>query len=690
MRRLKKNYFIILMIASVILLMGFTYQDLPIDKEDQKKLESAQKLNIEAQELNDKANLLYSEIADYDVSNPKNDKKIESLKNKALDIQLNALELQKEANFLEYSVYKKIIPGLKQDYIKTNEIPLKAKLLAESADELFYKAEKSRNEAYQLDKDEKESRFTKLNEAQEFEKDGIDKQKQIIDIYIGKTIIESDTQEISSSGIDDNIVINDDLLQAYMNYMAQTSMSPIESLKELIFSDSLSSSNLRNTWEEYLYEKPQAEVSETLEQDSSLEVISRDIAMQSDNGSYDDLKDETPKEITKEYNDQSEDIIDDDIIYKVQIAADKKTLSQNVLSRLYNGNMEIKMISEDGWNKYSIGDFNTFSEANNYKKTLGVNDAFVVAYKNGVKVDLLALKSEREKPIYKKDKIVSELSGGLFFKVQIAAAKMKLAENVLKSIYKGAELIDMIEEDGWYKYSVGKLSTYEQAVNLKSSVKVDGSFIVAYNNGDKVPLYLAKTGKVSSEPTHGKGIVFKVQIAADTKTLSSENLHKIYSGYEKIQRYEEDGWYKYSVGEFKTFAEANEFRKTCGVNGAFIISFQGDKKVNVLAATKMMRCYDPKIISDWPSNNNQVVFRIQISASNNEMSINQIKNIYCVEPNVYVIEENGWFKYSIGSFKKYQNALQIKEKSGVAGAFIVAYKNGKKLNIKEAINLSNK
>ncbi len=32
----------------------------------------------------------------------------------------------------------------------------------------------------------------------------------------------------------------------------------------------------------------------------------------------------------------------------------------------------------------------------------------------------------------------------------------------------------------------------------------------------------------------------------------------------------------------------------------------------------------------------------------------------------------------------------MKESTGVAGAFIVAYKNGKKLNIKEAINLSNK
>ena len=131
--------------------MGFTNQDLPIDKEDQKKLEKAQKLNYEAQGLYDKANSLYSEIAEYETTDSENIRKIEKLKEKALDNQLSALELQKEANFFEYNVYKKVIPELKSQFSVQNSIPLEAKLLEEQANELFYKAEALRNETYNLD-----------------------------------------------------------------------------------------------------------------------------------------------------------------------------------------------------------------------------------------------------------------------------------------------------------------------------------------------------------------------------------------------------------------------------------------------------------------------------------------------------------------------------------------------------------
>ena len=676
MNLLNKRGFVVLMILSIFLLMGFKDNHSPVDKENQKKLEKAQKFNSEAQELNDKANSLYSEIAAYDISNPKSRKKAENLKSKALDNQLNALELQKEANFLEYSVYKKIIPGLKQDYKKINEIPLTAQMLEEKSNELFYKAETLRNEVYHFDKEEKENAYNKLTEAQEFEKEGIVKQKELVEIYLGNTIIEKDKQEISDSEIGDDILINDELLKAFLNYMDQDdSMSRIESLKKLIGSDSLSSVNLRNTWENYLYNEQSEQILKTLEQDSVTTVISKDIAMH-----YNDEKN------TKETEDKGKDFINRSIIYKIQIAADKQTLSQNVLKKIYSGNKELKMIKEDGWNKYSIGDFSSFSEADNYRKKIGVNDAFVVGYENEEKVDLLTLNKKRKKTVANRDNPVINSQKGIIFKVQIAADKMRLSEEALKNIYAGTEKIDINEEDGWYKYSVGELSSYDHVEKLKKSISVDGAFIVAYKNGVKVPLYLAKSGRVLEESKSGEDVIFKIQIAADTKILASEKLHKIYSGFEKIQRYDEEGWYKYSLGEFKTFNEANKFREICKVKGAFVIAFQGGKKVNVLEAKKITRCYNLKIITDWITTNEEVIFRVQIAASNTRMSINQIKNIYCKKPNIYEIEENSWFKYSIGNFKNYQNSLQLKEKSGIAGAFVVAYKKGKKINISEAIN----
>jgi hypothetical protein len=262
-----------------------------------------------------------------------------------------------------------------------------------------------------------------------------------------------------------------------------------------------------------------------------------------------------------------------------------------------------------------------------------------------------------------------------------------MSEESLKNLYQGTEKIDMIEEGGWFKYSIGNVDTYENAVSLKKTVEAKGSFIVAYYNGVKVPLLAAKRGEVDDQVSN-ENIVFKVQIAADTKSISSDNLHKIYSGYENVQHYEEDGMHKYSLGEFNTYEEANKFRTNSGVKGAFVIAFQGEKKINVLEAKRMKRCYDPIIISDWLSDNNQLTYKIQIAASSKKLSVNQIKNICCVESNVYLTEEDNWFKYSIGKFEKYEDAVKMKEKSGVKGAFIVVYKNNKKISLAEAGKMS--
>ncbi|MBU8891964.1 MAG: hypothetical protein KOO66_04245 [Bacteroidales bacterium] len=680
MNQARKRYLIIWMISSIFLLMGFT-KDLPFDKEDQKKLEKAQKLNQEAQKLIDKANSLYSEIAEYDASNPKNANKTEKLKDEAVDCQLSAVELQKEANFIEFNVLKNVIPELKTKFLVNNEIPLELKLMEEQAEELFYKAEKLRNEAYKLEKREKDERYLKLLNAQEHEKSGLDRLNQVIDIYSGNQKIDIEDQtRLSTDQNGKEVVINEELLNAYINYVnTEDSVLSLNIFRNLLYSDSLSVTSMKDVWDDYLYsEAEDAEIIEPDEVDIVAESINQNILKQAD-----EISSKTPETNIKDTYSE----VSDDIIYKVQIAADKKPLSQNTLRRIYNGNKEIKMIIEEGWSKYSIGDFNTFSEADDYKKTLSVGDAFVVAYKNGVKVDLFALKRDRKKPTYEKDKIASDLPAGLIFKVQIAAKRIKMLKKELNNIYLGDESVDMIEEENWYKYSVGKHNSYEQAVRLKESLNVKGSFIVAYNDEIKVPLYLARKGKLS-DITQKNIIVFKVQIAADKRQLTSEKLHAIYSGHEKINKFEEDNWYKYSVGEFNNFNDANEFRKKCGAKGAFVIAFKGNNKMNVLEAKKSQKCFEPVINKDWISKNTDLVFKVQIAASPGKLTVNQIKNICCIEPNVYLIEENDWFKYSIGNLKSYYKAVEMKEISGVNGAFIVAYKNGQKINTKDAIKLS--
>jgi hypothetical protein len=85
----------------------------------------------------------------------------------------------------------------------------------------------------------------------------------------------------------------------------------------------------------------------------------------------------------------------------------------------------------------------------------------------------------------------------------------------------------------------------------------------------------------------------------------------------------------------------------------------------------------------------QLVFKVQIAASKKEMSKNELKRIYAQDYMIVMDKEGPWYKYSVGAFADYIEAQKFKINTGVRDAFIVAWKNGKKVHIKEAL-MSNK
>lgn len=84
--------------------------------------------------------------------------------------------------------------------------------------------------------------------------------------------------------------------------------------------------------------------------------------------------------------------IEDLIIYKVQIAASKTQLDIGKLRSIYHEDQLIHYEIENGWYKYSVGFFTHYQDAQNYKKNIGVPDAFIIAYKRGKKVPIEELK----------------------------------------------------------------------------------------------------------------------------------------------------------------------------------------------------------------------------------------------------------------------------------------------------------
>ena len=80
-------------------------------------------------------------------------------------------------------------------------------------------------------------------------------------------------------------------------------------------------------------------------------------------------------------------------------------------------------------------------------------------------------------------------------------------------------------------------------------------------------------------------------------------------------------------------------------------------------------------------NDNQVVFRVQLGAFKNKPTGSKYAKI----PNLFVIEAGGFYRYMSGSFDNFNDAAKHKVKmvvEGFNGAFVVAYKNGKRVSLK--------
>ncbi len=82
------------------------------------------------------------------------------------------------------------------------------------------------------------------------------------------------------------------------------------------------------------------------------------------------------------------------------------------------------------------------------------------------------------------------------------------------------------------------------------------------------------------------GLLFSVQIMAVYFKVDSTKLCLIYPGEEKITERYEDGMYKYTIGEFNTFNEANEFRKKLSIP-SFIVAFQDGERISTIDARKI-------------------------------------------------------------------------------------------------------
>lgn len=67
--------------------------------------------------------------------------------------------------------------------------------------------------------------------------------------------------------------------------------------------------------------------------------------------------------------------------------------------------------------------------------------------------------------------------------------------------------------------------------------------------------------------------IYSVQIAACRTRMSQDMLKDIYQGTEKIVETYEDDWFKYTIGKFNTYKEADDLKSKIKVNEPFIVIY---------------------------------------------------------------------------------------------------------------------
>lgn len=186
---------------------------------------------------------------------------------------------------------------------------------------------------------------------------------------------------------------------------------------------------------------------------------------------------------------------------------------------------------------------------------------------------------------------------------------------------------------------------------------------------------------VSSDTRMAEGFIYRVQVLACRIPIDSQSLKHIYNGDLKILELNEDKWFKYAIGEFNTYSEARELKNKVKVPGAFIIAYLNGKRIKILNTEN----YSP---NNSYSPTGLITYKVQISASKKALDEKYLRNIYAGNHKIEETFEDDCYKYSIVFGSSLNKALNFIQNENIPGAFIISYKNNKKIELREALRVS--
>lgn len=304
----------------------------------------------------------------------------------------------------------------------------------------------------------------------------------------------------------------------------------------------------------------------------------------------------------------------DQIVFRVQLGAYRNKISESV----FKGVNTLAFPTQGGITKYVTGSFVTYKQAflhKNKMRTIGFDDAFVVAYKDGKRIKVTDLVNEEEfvevkqavlpavkevqKSQVKTKEVASTIqqkpSNGVSYRVQIGAFKDNSMQDKL-SQFTDVEM----EVYGEYKRFIsGNFDNFLDADKHKKYIQSKGfpnAFIVAYNNGERVTAP-GENAKVIEQEEMEKTVsatkqklVIMIQIGLYRGDLPSDVNQRFNNLPNITKQVTPHGVTRYLTGNFSNPSEAAAYKEELikkGFEAPFLVAYYDNERIDIKKAIEI-------------------------------------------------------------------------------------------------------
>jgi hypothetical protein len=177
------------------------------------------------------------------------------------------------------------------------------------------------------------------------------------------------------------------------------------------------------------------------------------------------------------------------------------------------------------------------------------------------------------------------------FAVQVAASRIPLTRSQTWAIYSGNTTVEVIEENGWYKYRLTGFRLFSEANRVALESGVRDAFVIAYSEGKQIDLPQAREMTRVAETDvkrYGRKSMpnetdYFVQVAASRIRMDENSLGQLCGDVNRCREVIEEGWFKYQIYAGNDYNEARELKSKMRPD-AFVVAYIRGAKVKLYDA----------------------------------------------------------------------------------------------------------